>query len=62
MKEGDLVKLKSGGPQMVIIEDQGDNEFGHWFTCEYYDGVHQKKVDCLETSLVSITESDIINH
>ena len=39
MKTGDVVQLKSGGPKMVIREDQGvnENDTGHWFTCEYFD-------------------------
>ena len=53
MKVGDIVKLKSGGPEMVIIVDQGENESGHYFSCEWFDanGKYEHR-DFLESSLV----------
>lgn len=55
MKLGDVVKLKSGGPEMVIREDYGSNENGTYFLCEWLDadGKYEQRV-FQESSLVLI--------
>lgn len=35
LKKGDVVKLKSGGPNMTISFI--DNEFGTMFECQWFD-------------------------
>lgn len=58
MKVGDVVKLKSGGPEMVIKEDEGENEIGHYYLCEWFDanGKYERH-DFLESSLVIVQDN-----
>lgn len=62
MKIGDVVQLKSGGPKMVIREDQGVIDSGHWFTCEYFDGkgIYRTR-DFQETSLSIVIEDATVH-
>ncbi len=57
MKVGDIVKLKSGGPEMVIMEDLGKNGNGHYYSCEWFDANEKhEQHDFLESSLVIVQD------
>lgn len=53
---GDVVLLKSGGPKMTVIEDDGD-------TCEcmWFDDKHQKKMDEFPTKLLKLYKPPTIS-
>lgn len=62
MNVGDVVILKSGGPKMVIKEDQGTNEYGRWFTCRYFDDNNlAHTLDCQESELVLADQQNDVN-
>ena len=47
---------------MVIREDQGVIDSGHWFTCEYFDGkgIYRTR-DFQETSLSIVIEDATVH-
>jgi uncharacterized protein YodC (DUF2158 family) len=43
MNPGDVVRLKSGGPPMTVVEVDGD-----WVTCMWFDDKNKQQTDSFQ--------------